>query len=218
MGYSFRLTARVLLYAPSHRQDSTYHGLCYASRGALAGTKHSSMGPPHEGSIQQPIAPRANALITELHLAPGMQGLQWAYSTYWLGLVCGVVLLTGSLRRGFMLCNLVPVEFTQTVSSNPVESPVYNSGPNGWLLNGLNDNGRQWAPSSSRTRSTAHLDDSPPRRQPTSTTAHLDDRLDDVMYDCKDAFALWVDRLEDCRATSEFLRGIGRNIRLNRRH
>ena len=38
MGYSFRLTARVLLYAPSHRQDNTYHGLCYTSRGALAGT------------------------------------------------------------------------------------------------------------------------------------------------------------------------------------
>ena len=37
MGYSFRLTARVLLYAPSHRQDCTYHGLCYTSRGALAG-------------------------------------------------------------------------------------------------------------------------------------------------------------------------------------
>ena len=45
MGYSFRLTARVLLYAPSHRQDSTYHGLCYTSRGALAGTRNSSMGP-----------------------------------------------------------------------------------------------------------------------------------------------------------------------------
>ena len=28
IGYSFRLTARVLLYASSHRQDSTYHGLC----------------------------------------------------------------------------------------------------------------------------------------------------------------------------------------------
>ena len=27
MGYSFRLAARVLLYAPSHRQDSTYLGL-----------------------------------------------------------------------------------------------------------------------------------------------------------------------------------------------
>ena len=31
IGYSFSLTARVLLYAPSHRQDSTYHGLCYTS-------------------------------------------------------------------------------------------------------------------------------------------------------------------------------------------
>ena len=29
IGYSFRLAARVLLYAPSHRQDSKYHGLCY---------------------------------------------------------------------------------------------------------------------------------------------------------------------------------------------
>ena len=39
IGYSFRLAARVLLYAPSHRQDSTYHGLCCTSRGALAGTR-----------------------------------------------------------------------------------------------------------------------------------------------------------------------------------
>ena len=39
-----RLAARVLLYAPSHRQDSTYHSLCYASRGSLAGTRNSSMG------------------------------------------------------------------------------------------------------------------------------------------------------------------------------
>ena len=41
-GYSFRLTTRFFLYAPSHRQDSTYHGLCYTSRGALAGTRNSS--------------------------------------------------------------------------------------------------------------------------------------------------------------------------------
>ena len=53
---SFRLTARVILYVPSHRQDSTYHNLCYTSRGALAGTGNSSMGPPHEGSIRPPIA------------------------------------------------------------------------------------------------------------------------------------------------------------------
>ena len=46
MGYFSRLAARVLYYAPSHRQDSTYHGLCYTSCGALAGTRNSSMGPP----------------------------------------------------------------------------------------------------------------------------------------------------------------------------
>ena len=46
MGYSIRLAARVLLYAPSNIQYSTYHGLCYTSRGTLAGTRNSSMGPP----------------------------------------------------------------------------------------------------------------------------------------------------------------------------
>ena len=68
--YFLRLAARVLLYAPSHRQDNTYHGLCYTSHGALAGTRNSSMGPPHEGSIWRPITPWVNALTTELHLAP----------------------------------------------------------------------------------------------------------------------------------------------------
>ena len=43
MCYSFRLTARVLLCAPSYRQDNTYHGLCYTSRGALAGTTNAVM-------------------------------------------------------------------------------------------------------------------------------------------------------------------------------
>ena len=56
IGYYFQLAARVVLYAPSHKQDSTYH-LCHTSRGALAGTRNSSMGPPHEGSIRRPIAP-----------------------------------------------------------------------------------------------------------------------------------------------------------------
>ena len=31
----------------------TYHGLCYTSRGALVGTRNSSMGAPHEGSIRR---------------------------------------------------------------------------------------------------------------------------------------------------------------------
>ena len=35
IGYSYQLTARVLLYSPSHRKDSTYHSLCYTSRGAV---------------------------------------------------------------------------------------------------------------------------------------------------------------------------------------
>ena len=69
IGYSFQLTPRVLLYAPFHRQDSIYHGLCYTSHGALAGTRNSSMGPPHEGLIRRPIAPVANTLTTKLHLA-----------------------------------------------------------------------------------------------------------------------------------------------------
>ena len=51
------ITARIVLYATSHRQDNTYHGLCYTSRGAVAGTRNSSMSPPHEGSIRRPIAP-----------------------------------------------------------------------------------------------------------------------------------------------------------------
>ena len=38
-----RLAAQDILYAPSHRQDNTYHGLYYTSRGALAGTRNSTM-------------------------------------------------------------------------------------------------------------------------------------------------------------------------------
>ena len=53
----FPINNKGSLYAPSHKQDSTYLGLCYTSRGALAGTRNSSMGPPHEGSIRRPIAP-----------------------------------------------------------------------------------------------------------------------------------------------------------------
>ena len=40
-GLLFLIAARVLLYAPSHRQDITYHALYYTSHGALAGTKGS---------------------------------------------------------------------------------------------------------------------------------------------------------------------------------
>ena len=46
MGYSFWFAATVLLYASSNIQDNTYHGLCYTTRGELAGTRNSSMCPP----------------------------------------------------------------------------------------------------------------------------------------------------------------------------
>ena len=42
----FQLAARVLLYASSHRQDSTYHCLCYTSCGALARMRNRLKGPP----------------------------------------------------------------------------------------------------------------------------------------------------------------------------
>ena len=45
-GYSFRLAASDLLYAPFHRQDSTttYHSHCYTSCGALTGIRNSLPG------------------------------------------------------------------------------------------------------------------------------------------------------------------------------
>ena len=55
----FRLAARVLLYASSHRQDNTYHGLCYTSDGALAGMRNGSMGPPWR------IDPTTNRTLSE---------------------------------------------------------------------------------------------------------------------------------------------------------
>ena len=97
IGYSFRLTARVLLYAPSHRQDSTYHGLCYTSCGALAGTRNSSMGSPHEGSIRRPIAPWANGLTTELHLAVLKQILNFS------GLLKLITICRSKLKRNMFL-------------------------------------------------------------------------------------------------------------------
>ena len=55
MGYSFQLVARVLLYASSYIHDSTYH-----VEREIAQWVH------HEGLIQWPIAPLANALTMEL--------------------------------------------------------------------------------------------------------------------------------------------------------
>ena len=73
MGRSFRLTARVLLYAPSHRQDDTYHGLCYTSSGARAGTRNSSMGPPWR------IDPTTHRTC---HTETGVPECEWGVENY----------------------------------------------------------------------------------------------------------------------------------------
>ena len=74
IGYSLRLTARILLYAPSHRQDNTYYGLCYTSRGALAGTRNSSMGGMRTGfsyydiRAERVLPPNISVIARMIHL------------------------------------------------------------------------------------------------------------------------------------------------------
>ena len=67
IGYYYRLTARVLLHAPSHRQDNTYHGLCYTSRGVLAGMRNSSMGTTFQDLVSYPIN-QSSGIIRSLPL------------------------------------------------------------------------------------------------------------------------------------------------------
>ena len=66
MDYSFWLAARVLLYAQSHRQDSTYHGLCYTSRGTLAGMRngsHQIQKLPEKSKMITILFPMTNSVI-----------------------------------------------------------------------------------------------------------------------------------------------------------
>ena len=70
IGYSYRLAARVLLYAPSHRQDSTYHSLCYTSRGALAGMRNTfmrSLTIIGDKNVSTPLAAVAMCVLTVRH-------------------------------------------------------------------------------------------------------------------------------------------------------
>ena len=45
-GLLFPINSKGSFISPSYSQDSIYHGLCYTSRGALAGKRNSSIGPP----------------------------------------------------------------------------------------------------------------------------------------------------------------------------
>ena len=69
MSYSFWLAARAILYAPFHRQDSTYHSICYTSCGALA-------------AVTNRIPPRGidlmtNCIMSGLFDNDGMFDVRW---------------------------------------------------------------------------------------------------------------------------------------------
>ena len=70
--YSFRLAAKDLLYAPSHRQDSTYHGICHTNCGALTRTRDSSVGPPG-GIDPTTYCTMSGRSTTELHGDPAIR-------------------------------------------------------------------------------------------------------------------------------------------------
>ena len=66
MDYSLRLAARVLLYVPSHRQDSTYNGRWVQMNDR---SENSSLGLPRRIDLKtnRTLSERST---TELHLAP----------------------------------------------------------------------------------------------------------------------------------------------------
>ena len=93
IGYSFRLTAKVLLYAPSHRQDNTYHGFCYTSRGALAGTRQ--------------VKESMLCILTE---TSGLDYLGFYFGVNVIEFQCGQ---TGKVFRGHLLFHQL-LTYTQT--------------------------------------------------------------------------------------------------------
>ena len=55
MGYYFRLTTRVHLYAPSNIHGNTYHDICYASRGPQAGRRKIKVGRTYRGKKKKSL-------------------------------------------------------------------------------------------------------------------------------------------------------------------
>ena len=113
MGYAFWLAAGVLLYAPSHRQESTYHDLCYTNHGALAGTRNSSIGPPWgiDPTTHRTMNGRSTA---ELHIA----AIYWFIKNLlWVGQVLGC---EPSTYQPYVLCINCATEISWIVNSKKV--------------------------------------------------------------------------------------------------
>ena len=72
MGYSFQLAARGLLYAPSHRQDSIYHSLCYSSQvtrnGSVCPSLHYERTLYHGAISHSSVIQREILIIVIIHV------------------------------------------------------------------------------------------------------------------------------------------------------
>ena len=68
------------LYAPSHRQYSTYHDLCYTSCGAVARMRNSSMVPPWMINLMTHCTMSEHS-TTELNPAPNPTNTSYELST-----------------------------------------------------------------------------------------------------------------------------------------
>ena len=68
-GLLFSISCKGSFICIIHRQDNTYHGLCYTSRGALSGMSNSWMGPPWR------IDPTTHCTMSECYYHPSVEGL-----------------------------------------------------------------------------------------------------------------------------------------------
>ena len=69
-GLLFPISSKGSFICIIHRQDDIYHSICYTSHGALAGTRNSSMGQPHEGLIHHTMSRCSNHRSTSSSSIP----------------------------------------------------------------------------------------------------------------------------------------------------
>ena len=102
MGYSFRLTAMVLLYASSHRQDSTYYVTPVVEhwlQREIDRTTHRTMsGCSHHGAISRLAIPGGTLRTTTYYLR---------FTTFLLRLATFYFYILLGFSRFFVICLVV---------------------------------------------------------------------------------------------------------------
>ena len=97
MGYSFRSAARDVLYAPSHRQDSTHHSIYKSSCGALGGMRNCLMCPTWGNDLMTDRTMSGHS-TTQLHLPPMFQLM----SNYWYEMACWYYFFTLHIMNWYL--------------------------------------------------------------------------------------------------------------------